>query len=132
MCCLANSNFVMRSTLSARSAHHVAAHHGRPTIITRGQCKKKRETIMSPATAMKVGSQGIDVDSSSTESFLRRIADALMQSREQAARRRVVLHLSAMSDGRLGAFGFSAADIESIRAGEPVANILARRARRFD
>jgi uncharacterized protein YjiS (DUF1127 family) len=105
---------------------------GRSESRAAGPTQEKREKIMSTTTVTNVGSQNFEVGSGSAKGYLRRIADALMQSREQAARRRVALHLSAMNDERLAAFGFSAADIESIRAGEPVANILGRRARAFD
>jgi hypothetical protein len=87
---------------------------------------------MSTTTVTIVGSRDIDLGSGSAKGYVRRIADALLRSREQAARRRVALHLSANDDERLAAFGFSAADIESIRAGEPVANILRRRTQIFD
>jgi hypothetical protein len=123
----------MRSTSPARSTHHLAAQHTWSIGTTRGRANaKKREKIMSTTTVTNVGSPDIEAGPGSAKGYLRRIVDGLMQSREQEARRRVSLHLSSMNDERLAAFGFTAADIESIRAGEPVAKILGRRSRSLD
>ena len=66
---------------------------------------------------------------SSRAGLLRRIFDAMVEAKTLEARRRIVPYLQAATDQRLTDLGFTAADIASIRAGEPVGNILARRAR---
>lgn len=63
--------------------------------------------------------------------LLRRIFDAIAKSRTLEARRRVAYYLQAATDRQLVDLGLSAADIASIRAGEPIGNILARRARQI-
>ena len=85
-----------------------------------------KDKIMSTTTITNVDSRPIETGLGSAKGYLRRMADALMRSREQAAWQWIAPHLSVMNDEGLAAFGFSAADIQSIRAGEPVANILAR------
>jgi hypothetical protein len=70
----------------------------------------------------------IEHGGSARAGLFRRILDAIAAAREQEAERKVAAHLAAMSEQRLGAIGFSPAEIGSIRAGEPIGNILARRA----
>jgi uncharacterized protein YjiS (DUF1127 family) len=62
---------------------------------------------------------------------LRRFLDAIVASRTREAERRIAMHLATMSDQRLADLGFSAAEIKSIREGERVGSILARRARQL-
>lgn len=60
--------------------------------------------------------------------LLRRVLDAIIESKTREAQRRTASHLAAMGDQPLADLGFSGAEIRSIRRGEPVCNILARRA----
>jgi hypothetical protein len=60
--------------------------------------------------------------------LIRRVFATVVASRSRHAEQRLASHLAAMSEQRLEALGFSATEIGSIRAGEPVGNILARRA----
>jgi hypothetical protein len=60
---------------------------------------------------------------------MRRAFAAITEARERSVARRVAVHLEGLSDVRLLDLGFSAADIEAIRAGQPFAAVQARRAR---
>lgn len=60
--------------------------------------------------------------------FLRRTMAAIAAARGRSGQRTLAIHLDGLGEQRLLDLGFSAADIASIRAGEPVGNILARRA----
>ena len=62
--------------------------------------------------------------------LLRRVVASFLESRTRSTERRIAIHVSGLSDQRLADLGFSAADIASIRAGEPVRTIIARRAAR--
>ena len=62
---------------------------------------------------------------------LRRLLAAIVASRSREAERRIAVHLAAMSEQRLVDLGFSAADIRSIRGGELVGSMRARRARQL-
>ena len=60
--------------------------------------------------------------------LLRRVFGAIIESRTREARRMIANRLAAMGDQQLADLGFSGAEMKSIRRGEPVSNILARRA----
>jgi hypothetical protein len=64
--------------------------------------------------------------------WLRRALAGLTQARQQSVNHRIALYLEGLSDVRPVDLGFSAAEIETIRAGRSVAEVLARRARRPD
>ena len=64
--------------------------------------------------------------------WLRRVLAGLTQARRLSVNHRIALHLEGLSDVRLVDLGFSAAEIETIRAGRSVAEVLARRSRRPD
>jgi hypothetical protein len=46
------------------------------------------------------------------------LVERLLAAREDAAKRKVILHLAAMDDARLAGLGFSPDDIAALRAGE--------------
>ena len=56
---------------------------------------------------------------------------AFTKARERSVARRIAVYLEGLSDVRLLDLGFTAADIEAVRAGQPFADVLARRARRL-
>jgi hypothetical protein len=85
---------------------------------------------MSTATMSRARSAVLERRVAPRASLLRRIFDAIIASRIREAQHRVAVHLSALGDQRLESLGFSAAEIETIRAGEPIGRILARRAGR--
>jgi hypothetical protein len=63
-------------------------------------------------------------------SLLRRVVASVLEGRTRSTERRIAIHLTGLSDQRLADLGFSAADIASIRAGEPIRTVIARRAAR--
>ncbi len=65
-----------------------------------------------------------------SRSWLWRILAGFTEARRLSVNHRIALHLEGLSEVRLVDLGFSAADIRAIRAGRPVAEVLARRSRR--
>lgn len=49
---------------------------------------------------------------------LSRLVKRLLEAREDKAKRSVLGHLAAMDDARLAGLGFTAEDIQALRAGE--------------
>ena len=60
--------------------------------------------------------------------LLTRIFDAIVEVKTLEARRRIAHYLHAAGNQQLADLGFTAAEFASIRAAEPIDNILARRA----
>jgi hypothetical protein len=86
---------------------------------------------MSTTTASTAPRGALEASPSAVGSLLRRAMAAFLESRRLSAHRHVARHLEGLSDVRLLDLGFSAAEIEAIRAGEPVVDVLAQRARRL-
>ena len=83
---------------------------------------------MSTTTVSSISSTAFNLAASPRAGLLRRVVAAIVQSRAREAQPRLAVYLAAMGDQQLDGLGLSTADIESIGAGEPVGNILARRA----
>jgi hypothetical protein len=84
--------------------------------------------IMSSLAASAIVHAAIEEAETPRAGFLSRLLAAIVQSRTREARRRVALHIERLGEEHLAHLGFSDADIEAIRAGTPVADVLARRA----
>ena len=88
----------------------------------------EKDRIMSTLNP-SIRTTGRHEGETSRAGLLRRILDAIVEAKTLEARRRIAPYLQAASDQQLTDLGFTAADIASIRAGEPVGNILSRRVR---
>jgi hypothetical protein len=85
---------------------------------------------MSTIIATNTLTHAIEDSGSTRAGLFRRVVDAIVEARTREAERRVAAQFAAVSDQYLSAIGFSPTEIILIRAGEPVGNILAQRARR--
>jgi hypothetical protein len=83
---------------------------------------------MSTITLTSAAAAAIEERETAAGGLLRRVFDAIIEARTRSARRRIAVHLESVGDAQLADLGFSAADIASIRAGEPVGSAVARRA----
>lgn len=86
---------------------------------------------MSTITASTAPRGTLAASTSAVGSLLRRAFAAFLELRRLSAHRHVARHLERLSDVRLLDLGFSAAEIEAIRAGAPIVDVLAQRTRRF-
>src|SRR5262245_28631076 len=127
----ANTVFVVKP-------HHIAVHQRSPgddrqtsvSLRVRIESQPRERSIMSTLNPSIQTTARHDGESKSSRAgLLRRIFEAIVEAKTLEARRRSAAYLQAVSDQQLVDLGFTAADIASIRTGEPVGNILARRAR---
>jgi hypothetical protein len=92
------------------------------------QNQKEKAPIMSTVSVSSTRSAAFEGRTGSCAGVVRRIFDAIIESRVREAQRRTTAHLLAMGDQRLRDLGFSTSDIQALSSGESVGTVLARRA----
>jgi uncharacterized protein YjiS (DUF1127 family) len=92
--------------------------------------ERRREITMSTIRAPIPAPGTVEATTRAVVDTMHRAVAAFTKARERSVARRIAVHLEGMSDVRLLDLGFSAADIEAIRAGQPLADVLARRGQR--
>jgi hypothetical protein len=97
---------VMRITFARRGAHHLAL----------SSTRKERLVMSTTITVPRTAGIAFKAEESRRAGPMRRAFAALMESRQRSAGRRIASYLDGLSDARLADLGWTAAEIQALRA----------------